>query len=123
VAAGVHAFVEHTDDFDQFRRDLTVVDNVQRSPYLRFSVVGARVLEMKATEPGRKFSARSGCRTFWIGGHFPHGRREHRRITPPAFDPPPFCTDGKDTRKVRCANRESRERAIGSGLAFARPCG
>jgi len=46
VTAGVHALVEHPDDFDQFGRDHAIVNDMDRSSHARFTSPGAGVLEI-----------------------------------------------------------------------------
>src|SRR5579883_1085950 len=113
VAAGVHVFVEHSNDFDQPGLDHAVVNNMHRSAYLRVSEAGACVLDMKATEIGCEFSARPCCEAKWIGSHFTNSGSKDRRVAPLAFGSPTLSTDGKDLRKIRlgqAGESESRHR-------------
>jgi len=94
------------------------------SSYLGLKNLGAQVPEVKATEPWSKFSARSGGWTRRIGGHLSHSCREHRGVTPAAYDPPTFCTGGEDTCEIRPREQgEPEARHRGSVRALPKPRG
>jgi hypothetical protein len=108
--ARLHAFVKHTDNFDQSWRDYSIVKNVHRPPYLAFGVAAARMLNIKASDARQKVGAISRRQSFWVGRHLPHRRRQDRCVAPSTVGTPLFCARGQNVREV-CLRRPGNTKA------------
>src|SRR5690348_2991655 len=110
--------MQYADNFDQVRRDHSVVEDVHRPPHLRLRVVHARVPGIETADAWSKFGA-TACRwTFWIGRHLAYRRRKQRGVTAPALNAPPLGAGGEDAYEIRLRlSRETKARH----LVSARP--
>jgi hypothetical protein len=58
----LHAFMQHTDNFDQARRDRAIVEDVHRPSHLCLRIVHARVPDIETEDALRKFGGMSPMR-------------------------------------------------------------
>src|SRR5437667_8540793 len=73
---GFHAFVQHTDNFDQAGSEHAIIDNVNGAAHLRLCVLNPHLAEMKASHAGEQLRAVACRGSFRIGRYLPHRARD-----------------------------------------------
>jgi hypothetical protein len=117
--AGLHPFVQNSNDLDEAGLDLTVRDNVHRSAHRHSRIVDTNMAKVKAAQAGLRGCAIASDEALRFICHDARCRRKNRRVAALPRVPPSVKTGGKNATEIRLRRaRQTKARHAGSARSF-----
>jgi hypothetical protein len=121
-SAGLHPFVQNSNDLNKPGLDRTEVDNVDRSAHRRPWGVCTDMSKVKAAQARLQVGAIARDEASRLVCHDAHCSRENRCVAALPHATPSFKTGGKNAGEIRLRRaRQTEARHVGSARAFG--CG